>query len=495
MISGPQYRKLMQTYQETGTITASASKAGMDRKTAAKYIRGAAGPEEKREPRGWRTRTDPFDGVWKQVEGWLEGKPDMEATSALEELLRLYPEQFEEKHLRSLQRRFRKWREQNGHCAKPVYFEQRHEPGRLLQLDWFHPRDFEVTIAGEPYGHLLCHTVLTYSNWEWAQPCRSESFASLKGTLQASLWEAGKVVEVCQVDNSSTATHQFVRGSRKRVFNERFLGLLAHYGMRAQTIQVGAANENGDVESAHSHLRHYLADALQLRGSSDFESVEAYTLWLEQTLRRRNERRGSKFAEEQAVMRPLPACRLAEYEEVDCRVNKYALVRVGKGSYSVPSKHRTHRLRARLYESRIELWHEQTRVAAFDRHANAGGACVDWRHLIEDLCRKPGAFARYRYRESFYPSLLWREVSDELRERFSEARADSDYLQMLRLSLGHGMERMEELLGRLKGTPQLTLDQVRRELGEQGKWRDSGDDTEADLNAYDRLLGEEVAHG
>jgi hypothetical protein len=145
--------------------------------------------------------------------------------------------------------------------------------------------------------------------------------------------------------------------------------------------------------------------------------------------------------------------------------------------------------------SRIELWHEQTRVAAFDRHANAGGACVDWRHLIDDLCRKPGAFARYRYRQSFYPSLLWREVNDELRERCSIARADSDYLQMLRLSLEHGMERMEELLQRFKGTPQLTLDRVRRKLGEQGKWRDSGHDIEADLDPYDRLLSKEVAHG
>ena len=317
----------------------------------------------------------------------------------------------------------------------------------------------------------------------------------MKGTLQASAWETGKVVEICQVDNSSTATHQFVRGSRKRVFNERFLGLLAHYGMKGQMIQVGAANENGDVESAHSHLRHYLADALQFRGSSDFASVEAYTRWLEERLRQRNQRRASKFAEELAAMAPLPRYRLAEYEEVDCRVNKYALVRVGKGSYSVPAKYRTRRLQARLYESRIELWHEQSRVAAFKRPPNAGGACVDWRHLIEDLCRKPGAFARYRYRESFYPSLLWREVNDELRERFSEARADSDYLQMLSLSLEHGMERMEDLLGRLKGTPQLTLDEVRRELGKQVQWQDSGDAIEADLHPYDGLLSKEVVHG
>ena len=87
MISGPQYRKLMQPYQETGTITASASKAGMDRKTAAKYVHGAPGPEEKRARRQWRTREDPFEGVWKEVEGWLHAKPEMEATSALEEQL------------------------------------------------------------------------------------------------------------------------------------------------------------------------------------------------------------------------------------------------------------------------------------------------------------------------------------------------------------------------------------------------------------------------
>jgi hypothetical protein len=95
------------------------------------------------------------------------------------------------------------------------------------------------------------------------------------------------------------------------------------------------------------------------------------------------------------------------------------------------------RWRARLYEGRIELWHEQTRVAAFDRHANAGGACVDWRHLIDDLCRKPGAFARYRYRQSFYPSLLWREVNDELRERFSIARADSGSLMITTQPMGN----------------------------------------------------------
>jgi hypothetical protein len=496
MISGPQYRKLMQEYNKTGNISASATKSGMDRGTAAKYIHSGEGPGERERTRHWRTRKDPFSEVWLEVEGWLDGNPSLEATTAFEDLDRRYPGRFEEGQLRSLQRRFRQWKLEHGHCHKPVYFEQEHDPGRLLELDWFRPRDFEVTIAGEPFRHLLCHCVLTYSNWEWVVPCRSESFASLKVCLQSALWELGCAPEICQVDNSSTATHQLGRGSRKRGFNERFLGLLSHYAMQAKTIQIGAANENGDVESAHSHLRRYLVGRLGLRSrGSQFESLAEYQDWLEDCLRSRNLRRAKRLAEEKMIMKPLPSNRLPEFEEMDCRVNKYSMARVGKGSYSVPTKYRGMRVRARIYESRIELWDGAVKVASFESSANAGGASVNWRHLIEELCRKPGAFERYRYRQSFYPSSLWQELGESLRKRFTTARADSDYLQILRLSLEHGLGRIEELLVRI-APDEVSLDQVRKELGHQDQWRaPQCMALEADLGAYDKLLERgEVVH-
>lgn len=486
----------MQDYETTQNISLSASKAGMDRKTATKYIRAGEGPGERDRPRNWRTREDPFAGVWPAVERWLEGNPSLEATTAFEDLQRRHPGEFEEGQLRSLQRRFRAWKLEKGHGRKPVYFEQEHEPGRLLELDWFHPRDFEVRIAGERYRHLICHCTLTYSNWEWAIPCRSESFASLKSCLQSALWELGAAPRICQVDNSSTTTHRLGKGARGRGFNERFLGLLTHYGMKARTIQVGAAHENGDVENSHSHFRRYLRDNLAMRAEgSEFESLEQYEQWLGGCLRQRNLRRRRKLEEETAAMDPLPPCRLPEYEETDCRVNKYSLARVGKGSYSVPAKYRGMRLRARIYESRIELWEGTEKVAAFESHANAGGACVDWRHLIEDLCRKPGAFERYRYRQSFYPSPRWQRLGESLRERFSVPRADSDYLQILRLSLEHGLERIEELLDRID-PGEACLDRVRRELGQQDRWREVPSMTlEGDLSPYDQLLGNAEVSG
>lgn len=200
--------------------------------------------------------------------------------------------------------------------------------------------------------------------------------------------------------------------------------------------------------------------------------------------------------EEKSALNVLPSCRLPEYEETDCRVNKYSLARVGKGSYSVPSKYRGMRLRARIYESRIELWDGSEAVASFASHANAGGACVDWRHLIEDLCRKPGAFERYRYRQSFYPSERWQRLGESLRKRFWVPRADSDYLQILRLSLEHGQERMEEILERID-PQEVCLDRIRAELGEQERWREvSSLKLQGDLSAYDQLLGNmEVCDG
>ena len=464
----------------------------MDRKTAGKYIHAGEGPGDRRRERCWRTREDPFAEDWERLESWLQGNPLLEAKTAFEDLQRLCPGKYEEGQLRSLQRRFREWKQDHGHGQgqKPVYFEQEHQPGRLLELDWFHPRDFEVSIGGKSYPHLICHCVLTYSNWEWAVSCRSESFASLKSCLQSALWELGGVPWICQVDNSSTATHRLGKaGGVGRGFNERFVGLLSHYGMKPKTIQIGAANENGDVESSHSHLRRYLRDQLALRPQgSEFESHEAYEQWLAGCLRQRNLRRKSKLEEEKAALETLPKYRLPEYEETDCRVNKYSMARVGKGSYSVPSKYRGKRLRARIYESRIELWDGSEVVASFESHANAGGACVDWRHLIKELCRKPGAFEHYRYRQSFYPSQRWQQLGESLRKRFAVRRADSDYLQILRLSLEHGQERIEEILERIS-PDKVCLDHVRAELGEQERWREvSSLKLEGDLSAYDQLL-------
>jgi hypothetical protein len=50
-----------------------------------------------------------------------------------------------------------------------------------------------ITIQGQCFPHLLYHLVLTYSNWESATVCFSESFESLCEGFQNAVWELGKV--------------------------------------------------------------------------------------------------------------------------------------------------------------------------------------------------------------------------------------------------------------------------------------------------------------
>ena len=42
------------------------------------------------------------------------------------------------------------------------------------------------------------------------------------------------------------------------------------------------------------------------------------------------------------------------------------------------------------------------------------GVVLDYRHVIDHLLRKPGAFERYRYREQLFPGLLFRQAYDHL---------------------------------------------------------------------------------
>lgn len=71
-------------------------------------------PSEKREPRWWRTRQDPFSEDWPAVAEMLAATPGLEAQTVLELLEAKQPGRYNETHLRTLQRRIRRWRAEHG---------------------------------------------------------------------------------------------------------------------------------------------------------------------------------------------------------------------------------------------------------------------------------------------------------------------------------------------------------------------------------------------
>jgi len=55
-------------------------------------------------PHDWRTRQDPFEGVWEEVSGWLEARPELTAAEIFRELERRYPGRWRSTQARTLRR-------------------------------------------------------------------------------------------------------------------------------------------------------------------------------------------------------------------------------------------------------------------------------------------------------------------------------------------------------------------------------------------------------
>lgn len=480
----------MKLLQEGNPLIGAAVRAGMSEPTARKYARSGQMPSEvKGARRSWRTRPDPYAEVWPEIEGWLKLDGGLEAKTLWGALAQRYPGRFTPGQLRTLQRRVQQWRVQSG-PPKEVFFPQVHRPGEMGQSDFTDMRELAVTIAGEPFAHLLYHFVLTYSNWEAAMICPSESFESLSAGVQGALWKLGAVPQVHRTDNLSAATHELAE-TRGRDFTKRYQRLLDHYRLGGSRNFPGNAHENGDVESANGHLKHALDQRLRLRGIREFPSREAYAAFIEDCVAARNATRGERFAEEQVHLRALPQCALPSYQELRARVTRNSIIRIGKYRYMVPSRLIGRVLTVRLHADIVELEYRGAQVAVLERLIGADRGRIDYRHIIHSLVRKPGAFRRYAFREALFPTLEFRRAYDALLTD-NDARADFEYVRILHLAASDGQSAVEAVLVALRTEATLPLYELVRERVRGPRTAGGVPDVRIpppDLTCYDRLLG------
>ena len=83
MVTGRQVRRLFKLVQAEKNFGIAALRSGMDEKTARKYHRLGKLPGELNTERIWRTREDPFDGVWPEIQFKLESNPGFEAQQCI----------------------------------------------------------------------------------------------------------------------------------------------------------------------------------------------------------------------------------------------------------------------------------------------------------------------------------------------------------------------------------------------------------------------------
>jgi len=451
MVTDQQVRRLRQKIMERKKQEAAAAAAGMSVRTARTWQRGPL-PSEKRRDRYWRTRPDPFAGVWsEEIEPILRRDLDgvMRATTILERLEERHPGQFSPGQIRSLQRRLRDWRAVHG-PDREIFFPQEHPPGREAQLDFTHGQELGVTIAGDPFPHLLFEFVLSYSGWRYVDLARGETLEALVKGLQGSLWELGGVPEVVRSDNLSAATHD-LKNSRGRSLSQRYGAVLDHYDIRATRTNVNAAHENGVAEQAHYRLKSAIQQELVIRGGRDFATVKAYLAFVREIVNRRNRRAEPRLSVERRYLRPLPPAPVPEYTTYRPRVSKWSIIRIARKTYTVPARLKGMEVEVRQYADHLEVYYKGHLVEEMERLHGTDAANIDYRHIIHSLVRKPGAFARYRFREQLFPTDNFRLAYEALC-RWRGERADVEYVRILYLAATTMESEVDQALSLLLGS-------------------------------------------
>jgi hypothetical protein len=447
MVKDRQVQLLRQKMAEEKTIEAAAAAADMSARSAHNWKTGPL-PSQTKKPRHWRTRLDPFEHVWEAEVVPLLERDDagaLEATTILGELRRRHGDGFDERLLRTLQRRVRDWRALQG-PGKEVFFEQEHVAGREAAIDFTDCSSLRVSIAGQFFAHLLFQFILSFSKWRFVSLAFSETFEALVASLQGALWELGGVPGVLRSDNLSAATHALPEGGRE--LNRRFKAVLDHYGLRSTRIEPGKSNQNGVVEKAHDRLKTALEQALIVRGSRDFASVESYVAFVEEVRAALNAPTVTRLAQERELFGRLPACRLPDYTKYDVVVRQWSTIHFGRKTYSVPSRLIGSVVEVRQHPDVVEVFYRNKLTATMPRLRGEQPYRIDYRHVIWSLVRKPGAFARYRYREELFPSLTFRRAYDALVDARGE-RADVEYVRILHLAASTLEFRVEAALEQL----------------------------------------------
>jgi hypothetical protein len=490
LVTDQQVRRLFALVKTERNQGIAAAKAGMDTKTARKYLRSARVPSELERTARWRTRPDPFAEVWEEVRQLLAVNSGLEAKTVFEYLQRRDPGKFADGQLRTLQRRVKWWRATAG-PAKEVFFAQQHPPGRLSASDFTHMNELGITVQGQSFPHLIYHFVLTYSNWETGTVCFSESFESLGEGLQNAVWKLGKVSHRHRTDRLSTAVNNMTNPAE---FTDRYQALLRYYGMEGEKIQARQAHENGDIEQRHHRFKRAVEQELMLRGSRDFASLEDYQQFLKGLFERLNAGRKQRLAEEMAVMKELPERRMESYKRERVKVDSGSLIYADRNVYSVPSRLIGEHVEARLYLDRVEVWYGQKKVEEMPRLRGRRKHRVDYRHIIDWLVRKPGALENYRYRDELFPTSRFRMVFDVLQEQLG-ARASRQYLRILELAAKESETKVDEALHRLleEGASRVTADAVEEAIGAESTPTMREVRVAAiDLERFDELYGGEV---
>jgi len=488
MVTDQQVRRLFTVQNKYEYRYQVADAAGISSKTARKYRKTGKLPSQCRVEHTWSTRRDPFTDDWAFVVQLLEDtQATLQAHTILDYLQRANPGKYHNGQLRTLQRRVKAWKALYG-PAKEIFFSQVYYPGQWACSDFTSMNKLNITIGQQPFEHIFYHFVLCYSNWQAGRICFSESFESLSLGIQDALWKLGGVPSLHRTDNLTSAVHKV---GHPDVFTDKYRALSTHYGFESSKTNPASPHENGDVEKSNDLFKKAVDQSLIIRGSRDFDTIEQYAQFLQKIIDRMNENCHKRFAEELEVLRELPNLRYDDYETRTCKVGRGGTFRLLHNTYSAHSRLAGEKIKVRVFADKLEIWYAQRHIETFPRLRGENGHHINYRHIIDRLVRKPGAFENYCYKDDMFPTSLFRIAYDILRDTCSIRQASKEYLKILELAAKEGESLVNEALRLLINLDEeIEFEKVKQFIDSKQK---APEPTEVhiepvDINDYDMLL-------
>jgi len=198
-----------------------------------------------------------------------------------------------------------------------------------------------------------------------------------------------------------------------------------------------------------------------------------------------------RFAEELEVLKELPNRRYDDYEIRTCKVGRGGTFRLLHNTYSAHSRLVGETVKVRVYADKLEIWYAQRHIETLPRLRGENGHYINYRHHIDILVRKPGAFENYCYKDDMFPTSLFRIAYDILRDSCSIRQASKEYLKILELAAKENESLVNEALRLLINLEEtMSFEKVREFIDSKQKPPEPTDIyiESVDNNYYDMLL-------
>lgn len=260
-----------------------------------------------------------------------------------------------------------------------AFIKQSYEYGQRFEYDF---GEVKLIINGKLTKGFLAVITSPASKFRWAYLYHNSKmdvfidsqvkfFEMIGGTYQEGVY-----------DNMKNVVTKFI-GRNEKQLNEQLIKLATYYGFTINVTNCFSGNEKGSVESAVKWIRNKTF-AIKYEFGSFTEACE----YLQTKLVDINA--DSLIEEERKHLGPYRP-KFESAVITSSNVNKYSFIQVDNNFYSVPDYLVDKKVLTKIYPNDIDIYFKGKKIATHTRCIEKGKMCIDIKHYLSTLYKKPGA--------------------------------------------------------------------------------------------------------